>query len=249
MDWLEITLLGLAAGMVGTGTGGLMTIFWSRPSRRFMGIALGFSAGVMLSIIFRELLEEALTVGGPLVAILGLSGGLMVFWLLDNLTPHNHLQNHLHITEKKYAGYLKKGMLIAAGIALHNFPEGLAIGAGFTASPAIGITLVLLIAIHNIPEGIAIAVPLSYGGSRKLQVLAVTALAGAPMGVGAFVGALFGRVSTIVLALSLGFAAGAMLYIVCDELIPAAYQVGGNHFPILGISLGVFLGLLLTVWL
>ncbi|MEW5921878.1 MAG: ZIP family metal transporter [Bacillota bacterium] len=242
MDWLEITLIGLIAGISGTGTGGLTMLFWKRPSDRFMGAVLGFSAGIMLSIVFLELVEEALAISGLWTALAGLSTGLLVFWLLDNYLPHSHLFS----AEKKYGSYLKKGMLIAVGIALHNFPEGLAIGAGYTASPLVGLTLAILIAVHNIPEGIAVAMPLRYGGSSKLQVLAITALAGTPMGAGAFLGAVIGSISPFVLSLSLGFAAGAMLYIVCDELIPDAYQVGGTHLPILGISTGVILGVILT---
>lgn len=245
MNWIEITLIGLITGVIGTGTGGLTVLFWRRPTDRFLGTVLGFSAGIMLSIIFLELILEALDIGGLAAALSGLLAGLLIFWLLDNFLPHNHLLS----AEKKYSNYLKKGMLIAVGIALHNFPEGLAIGAGYTVSSSVGLTLAVLLAVHNIPEGIAVAMPLRYAGSSKLQVIGVTALAGMPMGLGALLGAIIGNISPSVLSLSLGFAAGAMLYIVCDEMIPDAYHVGGNHLPILGISTGVILGIMLTAWL
>ncbi len=245
MDWLEITLIGLLSGVLGTGSGGVAILFWRRPSDRFMGTVLGFSAGIMLSIVFLELVEEGLEVGGLAPALTGLAVGLVIFWLLDNFLPHRHFFS----AERPNGSYLKKGLLIAAGIALHNFPEGLAIGAGYTASPSVGLTLAILITVHNLPEGIAVAMPLHYAGSSALRVLGITALAGTPMGLGALFGALIGGISPSVLSLSLGFAGGAMLYIVCDEMIPDAYQVGGAHLPILGISLGVILGVVLTAWL
>jgi zinc transporter, ZIP family len=245
MDWLEITILGLAAGVVGTGAGGLVGVFWKRPSIPMMGAILGFSAGIMIAIVFLELIEEALAISGLAAVLTGITAGLFVFWLLDNFLPHKHPFS----SEKEYGGFLKKGMLIAVGIGLHNFPEGLAIGAGFAVSTSVGTTLGILIALHNIPEGLAIAMPLSYGGSTKWQILAATLLAGVPMGLGAFLGAIIGSISPTILSLSLGFAAGAMLYIVCDELIPDAYKLGGRHLPILGISLGILLGIMLTTWL
>ena len=94
----------------------------------------------------------------------------------------------------------------------------------------------------------AVAAPLKQGGFSYLKVLSITALSGAPMGLGALIGALIGSISVYVLGLSLGFAAGAMLYIVCDELIPDAYESAGAHLSIFGIFSGTILGILFTAW-
>jgi len=245
MSWLEIGLLGMLAGVVGTGAGGLVSVFMGKPSSRFTGTILAFAAGVMLSIVFLELIEEAIDFSGYLAAIIGLSLGMGVFYLLDHYLPHHHpvTPEDIHL-----GGYLKKGTLLALGIGLHNFPEGLAIGSGFIGSTELGITLAVLIGLHNIPEGMAVAAPLRAGGYSYLKVVAITALAGAPMGVGAFIGAAISSISPLVLGLSLGFAAGAMLYIVCDELIPDAYKSAGAHLSILGIFCGTVLGILFTAW-
>ncbi|HED24219.1 MAG TPA: ZIP family metal transporter [Firmicutes bacterium] len=245
MSWYEITALGMIAGVVGTGTGGLFSIFIKKPTPRFTGTILAFAAGIMLSIVFLELIFESIEQSGTGAALAGLSGGMLIFYLLDHYLPHHHT-----ITEEKthLGSYLKKGTLLALGIALHNFPEGLAIGSGFVGSTEIGLALVFLIGLHNIPEGMAVAAPLSQAGYSYGKVIAIAALSGAPMGIGALAGALIGGISVFILALSLGFAAGAMLYIVCDELIPDAYESAGAHLSILGIFTGTFLGILFTEW-
>jgi zinc transporter, ZIP family len=199
----------------------------------------------MLSIVFLELLVESIDHSGVGAALIGLFLGMLIFYILDHYLPHQHTVT----TEKAHlGGYLKKGTLLALGIGLHNFPEGLAIGTGFIGSTELGTTLAILIGLHNIPEGMAVAAPLKQGGYSYLKVLGITALSGAPMGIGALIGALIGSISVSVLGISLGFAAGAMFYIVCDELIPDAYESAGAHLSIFGIFTGTILGILFTEW-
>ncbi len=233
------------AGVVGTGAGGLLSIFVKKPTPRFTGTILAFAAGVMLSIVFLELVEESIDYSGYGAAIVGLALGMGIFYLLDHFLPHHH---SVTAEEAHLGGYLKKGTLLALGIGLHNFPEGLAIGTGFIGSTELGTSLAILIGLHNIPEGMAVAAPLQQGGQNYPRVLGITALAGVPMGVGAFIGAAIGSISEFVLGISLGFAGGAMLYIVCDELIPDAYKSAGAHLSIFGIFTGTVLGILFTAW-
>jgi len=243
MDWLEITAIGMIAGVLGNGIGGLFSFFIRKTSTRFMGTILGFSAGVMLSIIFLELLQESMDYSGHWYSVAGIFIGLVAFFILDFYIPHHHAVT----SEESYKGdFLKKGILLAIGISFHNLPEGLAIGVGFRGSLELGLTLSFLIALHNIPEGMAVAVSLKYGGYPLSRVLAITALSGVPMGIGALAGALIGVISPVILGLLFGFAAGAMLYIVCDELIPDAYQSAGAHFSILGIFFGVAVGIIFS---
>ncbi len=221
-----------------------MALLLRKPSTRTVGMMLGFAAGLMLAIVFLEVLEEALKTGYA-YPVLGLFIGIVAFLLLDNYFPHRHF-----VTDEVPRGaYVKKGMLMATGIALHNFPEGLAIGAGFAAATSLGITLAILIALHNIPEGFAMAIPLRAGGSRRRYIVLIAILAGLPMGVGALLGALLGTLSTAMLGVSLGFAAGAMLYIVCDELIPDVYRLTSAHVAIAGITAGVILGITLIYFI
>ncbi|MFO8191644.1 MAG: ZIP family metal transporter [Bacillota bacterium] len=245
MNWLEITAMGMFAGVVGTGAGGLFSIFVKKPTPRFTGTILAFAAGIMMSIVFLELIVESIGQSGVGAALIGLSAGMLIFYLLDHYLPHRHI---ITVEEAHLGSYLKKGTLLALGIALHNFPEGLAIGSGFAGSADLGLALTLLIGLHNIPEGMAVAAPLQQAGYNSSKVIVVAALSGTPMGIGALVGALVGGISAFILALSLGFAAGAMLYIVCDELIPDAYESAGAHLSIFGIFTGTFLGILFTEW-
>ena len=244
MDWLEITLIGLMAGTMGTGIGGLLALSLLKPSNNVLGLMLGFSGGIMLSIVFMELLQKAAE-NSFAHMIVGLLLGILVFVYLDNYFPHWH-----YVSEETVGkAYVRKGVLIATGIALHNLPEGIAIGAGFASSEQMGITLAILIAAHNIPEGMAVGFPLYFGGLGRVKSLAITLMAGVPMGVGALLGALAGNISFSFLSLSLGFAAGAMLYIVCDELIPDVYRLASAHTAILGITAGILTGMLMVYYL
>ncbi len=245
MNWLEVGALGMLAGVAGTGLGGLSSVFVKNPTPRFTGTILAFAAGIMLSIVFLELVDESIFYSGHWAAIIGIILGMGIFYILDHFLPHHHAVTP---EENPFGAYLKKGTLLALGIGLHNFPEGLAIGTGFVGSPELGLSLAIIIGLHNIPEGMAVAAPLRHGGYSYWKVFAITALAGVPMGIGALIGAAIGSISDYVLGLSLGFAAGAMLYIVCDELIPDAYKSAGAHLSILGITVGTILGILFTAW-
>lgn len=242
MTWQEVTLFGLAAGVIGSGAGGAVAYFVPQLSERLMGTILGLSAGVMLAVVFMELIPEGISITGLSFPLIGLILGALVFLLLDNCLPHDHFFS----SEKEKLPFLKKGVLLAIGIALHNLPEGLAIGVGFAASSSLGTTLAILIALHNFPEGMAVAFPLIYSGLKRQAVFIITLMTGIPMGIGAFFGAILGAISSLTLGISLGFAAGAMLYIVCDELIPDAYQTAGSHLSILGITAGVILGVIIS---
>ena len=109
---------------------------------------------------------------------------------------------------------LKTGMVVSIGLALHNFPEGLAIGSGFGASLTLGYSLAIAICLHDIPEGISMAVPMKNGGMPAAKVIFYVILSGITTGIGAFFGAIVGGISKEIIALCLSFAAGAMLYIV-----------------------------------
>ena len=91
MNWFEVGMMGMLTGVVGTGAGGLLSILVRKPSARFTGTILAFAAGVMLSIIFIELIDEATIFSGHWVAIGGLSLGIVIFYLLDHYLPHQHV--------------------------------------------------------------------------------------------------------------------------------------------------------------
>lgn len=237
----QITLIGFLAGIIGTGSGSIIALFIKNPPRKMMSFFLGFAGGIMLAIVLIDLLPEAIESGNFLIAVLGLSLGALILMIIDTNIPH------LHLFEVKSGNndFIRSGVFLGIGIALHNLPEGLAIGAGYMASPSLGLSLAITIALHNIPEGLAMACPLCVGGMKVARIFAVTALAGLPMGVGAFLGSALGIVSPLFLSLALSFAGGAMLYIIFNELIPGAHKLKVGQSGTIGAVFGIIAGVIL----
>lgn len=142
---------------------------------------------------------------------------------------------------------LKTGIIVSIGLALHNFPEGLAIGSGFGASITLGYSLAFAILLHDIPEGVSMAVPMKNGGMKVSKVLLYVVLSGITTGIGAFFGALIGTISKEVIAICLSFAAGAMLYIVSGELIPESNKLYKGRMNSIGNILGFIIGIFATM--
>ena len=169
---------------------------------------------------------------------------------LEELTHANHLSEHLEGRQPR-SGLFLAGLVMAAAIALHNVPEGMVIGASFakTGDQIIanrgGLIMALVIGLHNIPEGMAVAVPLISGGMKKWQSVLITALSGAPTIAGAVVGFLIGTIGPVALVLSLGFASGAMLYVVFGELLPESILMWKSKLPAALVILGMLTGLII----
>jgi len=260
---LQTTWIGLLAGVVGTSLGAVLANFINFRDRNILGFLLAGSAGVMSSIALMELVPEAISIGGKPAAAIGLVSGTIFLLLLDILLPHRHWEttdtplDEREESRRNEGGRGRRhrhrvrrlrevGVLIGIGIALHNIPEGLAIGSSYVHEASLGFGVALLIALHNIPEGMAVAIPLRADRVSPLKVLAATVGAGAPTGFGALVGALIGGISQWVLSFALGFAAGAMLYVVGDELLPEAHGYEVGHYPTFGLVAGIIVGALVA---
>lgn len=241
MNLTNIFLIGLVAGVVGTGAGGIVAILTHRKTKLPFSTLLGLAAGIMLAVIFEELIAHAIEDGGLIVGTVGVMLGILIMMALDTFLPHKELSDD---SGGHNVSLRRVGVLIGIGIAMHNFPEGVAIGASYAREPVIGLTLAIVLVLHNIPEGMAMAVPLAGGGVPSLKVLWFTALAGIPMGIGSLLGGLIGQTSPIMLGLGLGFAGGAMLYITCHELIPGAQKRAHGHAATVGIAVGAIVTLI-----
>ena len=189
-----------------------------------------------MAIICFDLIPEALEISGIVQVLLGICIGIVTMIFCD-----------LFVDKKskkiKSNQLLKTGIVISIGLAIHNFPEGLAIGSGFNASIKLGISLAIAICLHDIPEGISMAVPMKNGGMSKQKVIFYVILSGITTGVGAFFGAILGTISTSVIAICLSFAAGAMLYIVSGELIPESNQLYHGRMTAIGNIVGFLIGM------
>lgn len=232
----RVVYLGSMAGMLGTGAGGLLLALGRRPKGAELSFHLALSSGVMLAVVFQDLLPEALALKGWKATFLGLMLGIGALLVLKPIFSHEGAK-----------GLIQTGLFLGLGIAAHNFPEGLAIGAGYLASEELGLGLALALCLHNIPEGMAMAAPLLAGGAGKNSTVLLTLAAGLPMGLGALAGGLFGQLSPTALAGTLGFASGAMLFLVFHELLPEANRLDYPLITTLGAIAGICLGLLLLV--
>lgn len=245
---LQITLIGAAAGVVGTGLGGLIINLFGTPSKKTLSFILASSGGIMLAVVFHDLIPEALEYGTLGSALSGMVLGIGMLLVLDGLIPHAHVSTTSG-QGKSRSRFIRTSLLLGIGIAMHNFPEGLAIGSGYMANEQLGIGLALILAIHNTPEGMAMAGPMKAAQINPLKIVGLAGLAGLPMGIGALVGGIIGSISEAFLSLSLGFAAGAMLFLVFDELLPIAQETSDGRASTFGALAGVMVGLLFLVLL
>ncbi len=246
---IYISLIGLLTGVFGTTFGGIIVILIKKLNENLLSFVLGLSSGIMTVVVFSELIPEALAVGSIWTTLSGIVIGIFLISMLSIIFPDQQLSDQESPNAKGQIKFLKTGILLALGIAIHNIPEGLAIGAGYSANNIFGIGLAILMGVQNFPEGMAVATTLVLGKMNNFKVLIITALSGIPMGIGAFIGSYLGSISDLVLSISLGFAAGAMLYITFNDLIPEAHEKAAGKTAIIGISSGVLIGLLLSNYL
>lgn len=168
---------------------------------------------------------------------------------IDELIHVDHLMEHKRKGDSK-TSLMVAGIVMAAAIALHNVPEGMTIGAGFAISDDLvlgtGMVMAALIGLHNIPEGMAVAVPLINGGMKRARAVLITAACGAPTLIGAWLGLWLGDIGPIGLAVSLGFASGAMLYVVFCEIFPEAILMYRSKAPGFAAMVGLMLGLFMV---
>lgn len=167
---------------------------------------------------------------------------------IDELVHADHLNMHKRHNDSRLSLFVA-GVVMACAIALHNIPEGMTIGASFAVSDNLmwgtGMIMAVLIGLHNIPEGMAVAVPLINGGMGRVRAVLVTAASGVPTVLGAWLGYWLGDIGPLGLTLSLGFASGAMLYVVFGEIVPQAILMYRSKMPAFFVIIGMMLGLLI----
>lgn len=212
MEILKTTILGLFFGTFGTTLGGIIGVVIKKHSNKFLSFILAFASGLMMSVICFDLLPEALGISNIVNVIIGTIIGIVSMIFCDILVEKKFSVNSK--TKGMENNLLKTGIIVSIGLAIHNFPEGLAIGSGFEASLKLGLSLAIAICLHDIPEGISMAVPMKNGGMKISKVIFYVILSGIITGIGAFFGVIIGSISQVVISICLSFAAGAMLYIV-----------------------------------
>ena len=228
----------------------------------------------MLGVVCFDLIPEAVeTNAGVMMVIAAVASGVIVIYILNYLidrntnpeVPHidanhpktaddldelihsDHYEIHHANQDNKVALFIA-GIVMACAIALHNVPEGMTIGASYASNSGVmgssALVLAILIGLHNIPEGMAVSVPLISGGMGKAKAVFMTALSGVPTILGALLGFAIGDIGPLGLAMSLGFASGAMLYVVFGEILPQAILMYHSKLPAFSAIVGMLVGLL-----
>ena len=246
---LTVTAYGTLAGVLGTAIGGIISallLFFGRKLRKYdkidkinknivYSVLYEFSSGLMMAVVTFHMLPEAIYSGGMYYTIAGLFAGLIfVFFIQKCITKYSTAKRSMNT-----------GLLLLFGIALHNLPEGIAIGTSFANNISLAWSLLLIITIHDIPEGVSVFVPLYLSGMKLWKIILLTALSGLPTGLGAMLGNMTGNIGAEFNTLSLAFAAGSMLYICVAELSFESKQLYNRKIISVGYILGLVLGILL----
>ena len=254
--------LTLFAGLA-TGVGSAIAFFAKKTNTRFLSVALGFSAGVMIyvsmiEIFFKARDSLAATYGdtqGYWYTTIAFFTGMAFIGVIDRLVPsfeNPHEPRKIEEMEEieaieedpeasKKRALLRMGLFSALAIAIHNFPEGLATFTAALKDPTLGISIAVAIAIHNIPEGIAVSVPLYYATGSKKRAFGLSFLSGLAEPVGALIGyfLLLRFMNDAVFGLLFAGVAGIMVFISLDELLPTAEKYGEHHLAIYGLIAGM----------
>ena len=263
------------AGVAGTGIGGLVGALLQKDSNRMVSLLLSFAGGVMLAVVCCDLVTEAIhTEVGIWIVLASIAIGVAVTFILnhlidkvanpevahidenhpktadhlDELIHSDHLDHHRGKEDNRF-GLFVAGIVMACAIALHNVPEGMTIGASYASNDAVlgnaALLLAVLIGLHNIPEGMAVSVPLISGGMAKWKAVLITAASGIPTILGALLGYMLGEIGPLGLTLSLGFASGAMLYVVFGEILPQSILMYHSKLPAFSAIAGILAGILI----
>ncbi len=253
---MEIIILGIFASLLAglsTSIGAIPVLLGRDFSERSLDIMLGFAAGVMLAASAFSLLVPALEMEPiitdwglepVIIVMLGFGSGALIIHLIDRWAPHQHFisgpEGSSSISKRLAATWL---FIIA--ITIHNFPEGLAVGVAFGSAAhsasgdiSTGIIIALAIGLQNIPEGTAVALPLLREGYSKKDTLTITTVTGLVEPIGGLIGVAAVSIALVMLGFGMAFAAGAMIFVVSDEIIPESHRKGHERAATFGVILG-----------
>ena len=256
--YVQITL-GLLVPFLGTTLGAALVFFLKKQlNEKFQKLLLGFASGVMVAASIWSLIlpstELALEQGVIewLPTAIGFTLGMLILLLFDSVIPHQHVNAE---TPEGRKSSLEKSRLLMFSVTLHNIPEGMAVGAVFAGLLLAGteisfmaaLSLSLGIAIQNFPEGAILSMPLREAGLSRRKAFWMGVFSGVVEPVMALVTILFSQIITPVLPYLLSFAAGAMIYVVVEELIPDSQSGNHSNIATLGVTAGFVLMMILDM--
>jgi ZIP family zinc transporter len=248
----KIVVIGFVASILAglaTGVGALPALFFKNISNNLFNSMLGAAAGVMLAATAFSLLVPGITYGnaiwpgkGIYVVSLGMLIGAAFLHFADKQLPHVHFDS---ISDTQLSS-LKKVWLFIIAITIHNFPEGMSVGVSFGSGELKnGVVLAIAIALQNIPEGLAVALPLVGLGYNKWRAVGIATLSGLVEPVGGLLGITMVTAFQPILPLAMGFAAGAMLFVISEEIIPETHSNGRSRYATFALMLGFIIMMVL----
>ena len=248
----KIVVIGFFASILAglaTGVGALPALFFKNISRNLFSSMLGAAAGIMLAATAFSLLVPGMTYGnlilpgkGIYIVSMGMMIGAVFLHYADRQLPHVHFDSisDVHLTS------LKKVWLFIIAITIHNFPEGMSVGVSFgSGEMKNGIVLAVAIALQNLPEGLAVALPLVGLGYNKWTAVGIATLTGLVEPVGGLLGITMVTVFEPILPIAMGFAAGAMLFVISEEIIPETHSDGRSRYATFALMIGFIIMMIL----
>ncbi len=241
----KIVVIGFFASILSglaTGVGALPALFFKNISEKLFNSLLGAAAGVMLAATAFSLLVPGMEYGneiwpgkGMWVVAIGMIIGALFLHYADNRLPHLHFDAIPNANKDS----LQKIWLFIIAITIHNFPEGMTVGVSFGAGDMKnGIVLAIAIALQNIPEGLAVALPLVGLGYNKWRAVGIATLTGLVEPVGGLLGITMVTIFSSILPIAMGFAAGAMLFVISEEIIPETHSKGRSRYATFSLMIG-----------
>ena len=248
----RIVVIGFFASILAglaTGLGALPALFFKNISKNLFNSMLGAAAGVMLAATAFSLLVPGMAYGnsiwpgkGIYVVSLGMLIGAAFLHYADRQLPHVHFDSisDVHLTS------LKKVWLFIIAITIHNFPEGMSVGVSFgSGDMKNGIVLAVAIALQNLPEGLAVALPLVGLGYNKWRAVGIATITGLVEPVGGLLGITMVTIFQPILPIAMGFAAGAMLFVISEEIIPETHSGGRSRYATFALMVGFIIMMVL----
>lgn len=247
-----IIAIGLVLPGLMTALGAVPVFFTKKVSQKLLDVMLGSAAGIMLAATCFSLIMPSIEYGGGdfkavMVTSFGIIFGAFIIDMIDKFSPHEHL---IDKRREGVSSSLSQIWLFIIAITIHNFPEGMATGVGFgTENIYDGLALAIGIGIQNMPEGLAVALSLVRENYTTKYAFVVAALTGLVEPIGAVLGYGLVNIFKPVLPVVLASAAGAMLFVICDEIIPETHSKGYEREATYGIIFGFVVMMILDVLL
>lgn len=229
-----LIFFGTIVAVAGTIIGSFIGVLIKNPSKKTLSTLIGFSGGLMLSVVCFDLIPEALLKWNLLKTITICLVSIFMTAYIDYKSSKTFKDD-----------YKKVAFLVALGLMIHNLPEGIIMGASLVSQKSLGIRLAFIICIHDIPEGIAVASPLMASKEKVSKIILYSLVTALPTVLGTFIGEFLGLLSNNVLGISIAFASGIMLYVVCGEMLPESSSLSSSVISKVGIMIGIILGIVI----